>query len=76
LSGGGGGRVSIDVFSRHDDTHFLIHGNLLWASIFLFCIISLMLYMLGLHGVVFLYNPPSSSYLCFLGRAEFRFSGL
>ncbi|VAH03176.1 unnamed protein product [Triticum turgidum subsp. durum] len=27
LSGGGGGRVSIDVFSRHDDTCFFVHGG-------------------------------------------------
>lgn len=26
FAGGGGGRVSINVFSRHDDTVFLVHG--------------------------------------------------
>jgi hypothetical protein len=29
LAGGGGGRVSINVFSRHDDTQTLVHGNFL-----------------------------------------------
>jgi hypothetical protein len=29
LAGGGGGRVSINVFSRHDDTHIFVHGNFL-----------------------------------------------
>lgn len=27
FAGGGGGRVSINVFSRHDSTEFLIHGK-------------------------------------------------
>ncbi|GAV62168.1 hypothetical protein CFOL_v3_05692 [Cephalotus follicularis] len=27
FAGGGGGRISIDVFSRHDDTHFFVHGG-------------------------------------------------
>lgn len=27
LAGGGGGRISIDVFSRHDDVEFLVHGE-------------------------------------------------
>lgn len=27
FAGGGGGRVSINVFSRHDDAQFLIHGK-------------------------------------------------
>lgn len=27
FAGGGGGRLSIDVFSRHDDTQFFVHGN-------------------------------------------------
>lgn len=27
LAGGGGGRVSINVFSRHDDTQIFVHGN-------------------------------------------------
>jgi len=26
FAGGGGGRVSINVFSRHDSTKFFIHG--------------------------------------------------
>lgn len=26
LAGGGGGRVSVDVFSRHDDTVVSVHG--------------------------------------------------
>lgn len=26
FAGGGGGRISIDVFSRHDDTYFFVHG--------------------------------------------------
>lgn len=26
-AGGGGGRVSIDVFSRHDDPSVLVHGE-------------------------------------------------
>jgi hypothetical protein len=29
LAGGGGGRVSINVFSRHDDTQIFVHGNFL-----------------------------------------------
>lgn len=31
FAGGGGGRISIDVFSRHDDTEFFIHG-MCWVS--------------------------------------------
>lgn len=27
FAGGGGGRVSINVFSRHDDLKFLVHGK-------------------------------------------------
>lgn len=27
FAGGGGGRVSVDVFSRHDDPIFLVHGE-------------------------------------------------
>lgn len=27
LAGGGGGRIAIDVFSRHDDVQFLSHGE-------------------------------------------------
>lgn len=30
FAGGGGGRISIDVFSRHDDTEYFIHG-MYWA---------------------------------------------
>lgn len=26
FAGGGGGRVSIDVFSRHDETEVFVHG--------------------------------------------------
>lgn len=26
FAGGGGGRVSVDVFSRHDEPIFLVHG--------------------------------------------------
>lgn len=26
FAGGGGGRVAINVFSRHDDTEFFVHG--------------------------------------------------
>lgn len=26
FAGGGGGRVSINVFSRHDETDFFVHG--------------------------------------------------
>ena len=26
FAGGGGGRVSVDVFSRHDEPVFLVHG--------------------------------------------------
>lgn len=29
LAGGGGGRVSIEVFSWHDDPHVFVHG-MLW----------------------------------------------
>lgn len=27
LAGGGGGRVSVDVFSRHDDPKIYVHGE-------------------------------------------------
>lgn len=27
FAGGGGGRISINVFSRHDDTEFFVHGR-------------------------------------------------
>jgi hypothetical protein len=27
FAGGGGGRVSIHVFSRHDDTQIFVHGE-------------------------------------------------
>lgn len=27
FAGGGGGRVSINVFSRHDDLKFFVHGK-------------------------------------------------
>ena len=27
FAGGGGGRVSINVFSRHDDLKLLVHGK-------------------------------------------------
>lgn len=33
LAGGGGGRVSIAVFSWHDDPRVFVHGKL-WLSIF------------------------------------------
>lgn len=26
FAGGGGGRVSVEVFSRHDDPEFFVHG--------------------------------------------------
>ena len=26
FAGGGGGRISVKVFSRHDDTKFYVHG--------------------------------------------------
>lgn len=26
FAGGGGGRVSVEIFSRHDDSVFLVHG--------------------------------------------------
>lgn len=28
FAGGGGGRVSVNIFSRHDDPIFLIHGEI------------------------------------------------
>lgn len=28
LAGGGGGRVSVDIFSRHDDPKVLVHGEI------------------------------------------------
>ncbi|MED6146912.1 hypothetical protein PIB30_039140 [Stylosanthes scabra] len=38
FAGGGGGRVSIDVFSRHDNTRFFIHGFPkvpLWTNVYI-----------------------------------------
>lgn len=29
FAGGGGGRISINVFSRHDNTEFFAHGEVL-----------------------------------------------
>jgi hypothetical protein len=36
LAGGSGGRVSINVFSRHDETQIFVHGNLIYVF-FCFC---------------------------------------
>lgn len=33
FAGGGGGRVSINVFSRHDHTQFFVHGK---TNVFMF----------------------------------------
>lgn len=31
-AGGGGGRVSVDVFSRHDDPKIIVHGETPFCS--------------------------------------------
>lgn len=38
FAGGGGGRVSVDIFSRHDDPKVLVHGEtaLFYFILFLF----------------------------------------
>lgn len=36
FAGGGGGRVSVDVFSRHDDPEIFVHGRTYY--VFVSCI--------------------------------------
>lgn len=40
LAGGGGGRVSVDIFSRHDDPTVLVHGEIAFIYLFIYVLVT------------------------------------